>query len=53
MTNTALGLAKGCTHGPRFEAYDPYPEHQRVLQDLSIPIRADTLALEIAPERIE
>jgi hypothetical protein len=46
--------AKGYTHGlvVRFtdraalEAYGPHPEHQRVVQKLISPIRADTLALD-------
>ena len=46
--------AKGCTHGlvVRFadraalEAYNPHPEHQRVLQNFINPIRADILALD-------
>src|SRR5215831_2920047 len=46
--------AKGYTHGlvVRFtdratlEAYGPHPEHQRVVQNLINPIRADTLALD-------
>ena len=45
--------AKGYTHGlvVRFtdraalEAYGPHPEHQLVLQNFIIPIRADILAL--------
>lgn len=46
--------AKGYTHGlvVRFkdraalEAYGPHPEHQRVVQNLIAPIRADILALD-------
>ena len=46
--------AKGYTHGLviRFtdraavEAYGPHPEHQRVVQNLINPIRADTLVLD-------
>jgi len=46
--------AKGYTHGlvMRFtdraalEAYYPHPDHQRVVQNLINPIRADTLVLD-------
>jgi Stress responsive A/B Barrel Domain len=46
--------AKGYTHGlvVRFtdraalEAYGPHPEHQRIVQNLISPIRADILALD-------
>jgi hypothetical protein len=46
--------SQGYTHGlvVRFadraalEAYGPHPEHQRVVQNLIVPIRADLLALD-------
>ena len=46
--------AKGYSHGlvVRFkdraalEAYSPHPEHQRVVRDHILPIRADILALD-------
>ena len=46
--------AKGYTHAlvmrfadrPALEAYFPHPEHQRVVQNVINPIRADTLILD-------
>jgi hypothetical protein len=47
--------AKGFTHAlvvhfkdrPALQAYIPHPEHQRVVQNLVSPIRADTLVVDL------
>lgn len=51
MTTTAFGLAKGLTTGHAGSLWSA-PEHQSALQNLINPIRTDTVALGITPERI-
>ena len=41
-----LALVMRFADRPALEAYFPHPEHQRVVQDVINPIRADTLILD-------